>query len=646
MERRKLLALLGGSTSVAVAGCLGGDNGTNNSNGDDEGTGNSDGDNEGINNSNGDDEGTSNSDGGDDANGGDGSGAEASLAIGVTATPDSVEVGETLTAEWEVRNTGDLRGTQTVVFSVGGSETDSQEVSVGGGETATGEFSYAVTEGDTGEISVTVATDDDSAEATVAVPEPARFDVRVTAISPVQVRAGSEITVPWELQNTGELEGTQTLVFSVDGTEEDSQEVTLGGGRTTTGEFTYASSEDQAELELSATVSSDDSDASVTVIPTGEPPDITATIQRAAVGFDASPEEYPERDLTALDPSGPIAVAPGSISDDGTWQSNEPRLPALTDLISDIELGSVLGDLLEGIDIQTDIIDEFSLADLQLAVVSLVESLDASEEQAAAVGALVGSLDLDIGLPLPLDGFVETLLLAPQQQLDSILGFLSIQTTEELLNTVIGFIDEVEEGDYEGLSQLLVGAVEGLDLSGGLGALSIDSQLEPISGTFDPDVTDSALLMTVPLTSATLVPSTGGSGDPPEVDLGLDLTTATSGNLEGAVSLDPESDTAAATVVDNEFTLDLGQFDLPGLARGLDFPGLFETLFETLDIDSDELRLDPAEFADRIDVPALLRNGGVLEFVDFFIDDTSGRHAVEATVDMRFRDLESVLQTA
>jgi hypothetical protein len=624
MQRRTLLCLLGGSLTVSAAGCLGGDS-----------------------DSGGGDNNSSDDSGGDDANGGDGSEAEASLAIEVTSTPDSVEIGGTLTAEWEVENTGDLEGTQTVVFSVDSLVPEgSQEVTLGGGETTTGEFSYTVTEGDTGELTVTVATDDDTAEATVTVPEPATFAVGITALSPVQVQAGSEVAVPWEVQNTGDLEGTQTLVFSVDGTEEGSQEVTLGGGETTTGEFTYASSEDQAELELSATVASNNSDASVTVIPTGELPDITATIQRAAVGLDADPEEYPERDLTALDPNGPVAVAPGSISDDGTWQSDSPRMPDLTDLISDIELGSVLGDLLEETDIQADIIDEFSLADLQGAVVDLIESLDASEEQAATIGQLVGALDLDIGLPFFLDGVIEGLLLTPQQQLDSIFGFLGIQTTEDLLNTVIGFIDGVEEGDYEGLRQFLVGAVEELDLSRVLGAFSIDIQLEPISGTFDPGVADSALLMTVPLTSATLVPSVDGPGDPPEVDLGLDLTTATSGNLEGDISLDPENNTAAATVVDNEFTLDLGQFDLPRLAQGLDFPGLFETLFETLEIDPDELGFGPAEFADRIDVPALLQNGGVLEFVEFFINDTSGRHAVEATVDMRFRNLESVLETA
>ncbi len=624
MERRKLLALLGGSASVAVAGCLGGDGDGGNNN-------------------------SSNDDGGDDANGGDGSEAEASLAIDLTSTPDSVEIGGTLTAEWEVENTGDLEGTQTVVFSVGSLAPEgSQEVTLGGGETTTGEFSYTVAEGDTGELTVTVATDDDSAEATVTVPEPATFAVSITAISPVQVQAGSEVAVPWEVQNTGDLEETQTLVFSVDGTEEGSQEVTLGGGETTTGEFTYTTSEDQAEVELTATVASDDSDASVTVVPTGELPDITATVQRAAVGLDANPDEYPERDLTALDPSGPIVEAPGSISDDGTWQSDDPSVPDLTDLISDIELGSVLGDFLEGLDIQEDIIDEFPLADLQGAVVSLVESLDASEEQATTIGQLVGSLDLDIGLPIPLDGIVEGLFLDPQGQLESVFGILEVETTEGLLNAVIGFIDGVEEGDYEGLKQFLVGAVEGIDLSGVLGAFSIGVQPEPISGTFDPGVEGSELLMTVPLTSATLVPSIGGTDDPPEIDLdlGLDLTTATSGNLEGDVSLDPENDSATATVVDNEFTLDLQQFDLPGLAQGLDFPSLFETLFETFEIDPDELGFGPTELANRIDVPALLQNGGVLEFVAFFIDDTSGRHAVEATVDMTFRDLESALETA
>lgn len=622
MERRKLLTLMGGTVTAGLAGCLGGD-------GDDDGGGDN---------------------GGDDGNGDDnGSQNPANFAVEITSATDSVEIGGSMTVEWEVENTGGQEGTQTVVFSVGGSEQGSEEVTVGGGETSSGEFSYTATESDAGEITATVETDDDSAEASVTVPEPANFSVSITAISPIQIGAGSQATVPWEVENTGDLEGTQTVVFSVGGSEEGSEEVTLGGGETASGEFTYASGEDQAGQELDATVATDNSEASTTILPTGNLPDLTASAQQLGLGLDAEPEEYPDKDLTELDPSGPLVEATGNINDDGTWESTNVSVPDLIDLLTESDLGGVLSDFLEGIDVEEDIINEFEFEALKTALIDFLDSLQATEEQAAAISDFVGSLNLDIGLPIPLGDLIEEILLSPEEQVNSLLDLLGVGNMEALVNTIIGFIDEVEEGDYAGLKQFLIETVEGLNLGEILSGFSIDVEPEPIQGVFDPDAEGTDLLMTFPLTTVTLVPSIGDSdAEPPEVDLdlGIELTTATSGNLTGSVDLDTEGDSATATVVNNEFTLDLEQFDLGGLVGGLDFRSLFETLYEVLEVDPQEQGIDLEELVPAMDIPSLVENGELVQFVLFFIDDESGRHAVQAALDMSFKDLDAALGNA
>jgi len=99
-------------------------------------------------------------------------------------------------------------------------------------------------------------------ELTVGAGSP-EFEVTADAMDGT-VTAGEDATVEYTVENTGSSEGTQTLSFAVDGTEADTEEVSLGRGETTSGSFSYTTTTgDQPEVELGVT--SEDDSATVTV---------------------------------------------------------------------------------------------------------------------------------------------------------------------------------------------------------------------------------------------------------------------------------------------------------------------------------------------------------------------------------------------
>jgi hypothetical protein len=100
-------------------------------------------------------------------------------------------------------------------------------------------------------------------ELTVAAGQSPEFAVTASAMDGT-VTAGEDATVEYTVENTGNAEGTQTLSFTVDGTEENTEEVTLGSGETTSGSFSYTTTaDDPPDVELGVT--SEDDTATVTV---------------------------------------------------------------------------------------------------------------------------------------------------------------------------------------------------------------------------------------------------------------------------------------------------------------------------------------------------------------------------------------------
>jgi hypothetical protein len=668
MERRKLLALMGGSVSLGLAGCLG----------DDDGGG---GDNGGDNNTS-DDNGSD--DNGSDNGSGNGGGGEANLTATITSSPDSIQAGESATVAWEIENTGNAEGSQTVVFSVGGSQEGSEEVTLGSGETTTGEFSYTATEDDSGDLSVAVSTDDGSDTATIAVLVAASFAVSIPTPGPVRVEAGESATVPWQVENTGDLEGTQTLTFSVDGSQEASQEVTLGGGESMTGEFSYDTSAD-SESQIGAAVASDDSEATINIaFGVNALSSFTATAESARAAIDNSPEAYsdPGPELfQEIETGEPLVEVTGDIFDDGNWESTQFNVPDLIDILLGADIGEVLAGLIQDFDLQAELVEAFTLDELVTEISEIIYQFDFTEAQSQAAADLIQILleELEVDLPAGLvAGALQGTLKNPEynddyeggdpvaqiaSSIDSLLGFLpgvdEVESVEDLLVALTANIDEIPNGEIDQILPYFAGVIQDLDFQSILGDFSVEAQPAQVSGAVDASTDDPELLMTIPLNTVTLVPDLGSefSSEPPEVelDLGLELTTGESGNLAGDIETDTGNDTAQATVVDNEFTADLTEFDLAGLAEGLNFTPLLSELFSFVSEDLDlEQRVVETfdryesldELVENLDVLSLIEDGEPLGIVARLIQDESGRHAVEADLGLEFDDLGAVLDTA
>jgi hypothetical protein len=153
-------------------------------------------------------------------------------------------------------------------------------VTLNGSEMFSGQFTYATTGSDTPAVSVTVSSDDDSASATVTVNEPAVFAVTITDADGA-VAEGNSTTVSYTVENTGSTQKTQDITFEVDGTVQDTEpNVTLGGGETFDGTFSYQTqSSDTPEVTL--TVSSADEANSTTVFVENSSFDIVASLSEA-----------------------------------------------------------------------------------------------------------------------------------------------------------------------------------------------------------------------------------------------------------------------------------------------------------------------------------------------------------------------------
>jgi hypothetical protein len=94
-------------------------------------------------------------------------------------------------------------------------------------------------------------------------PAPANFVVEIVEI-PDSIKEETTMTVGIVVENTGEEEDTQPVVFDVDGQQQDNVVSTLGGGETDVSEFSYEVGSDAPE-QLTVTVSTDDDEAESTV---------------------------------------------------------------------------------------------------------------------------------------------------------------------------------------------------------------------------------------------------------------------------------------------------------------------------------------------------------------------------------------------
>ncbi|WP_121823650.1 outer membrane protein assembly factor BamB family protein [Halostella salina] len=156
-------------------------------------------------------------------------------ATGVDA-PSTGVVGETVTLQATVENAGDREGTETVTFTVDGAEVGSETVTLAGGERTTVSTEYTLQRA--GDRTVAVGAQ----STTLQVDEPASLSVTNLDAPSTAVVDGS-VTLKATVENAGDREGTETVTFTVDGTDVGSETVTLAGGERTTVSTEYTPTE-------------------------------------------------------------------------------------------------------------------------------------------------------------------------------------------------------------------------------------------------------------------------------------------------------------------------------------------------------------------------------------------------------------------
>jgi hypothetical protein len=193
--------------------------------------------------------------------------AEHEIEIG--EVDDRIVAGREFTFEIEITNTGEASASKEVEWSVeekgsfGGlvAEGDLQ-ASPQGGQTQTATRTVETKESGNKELIIQAGGEDDAGSKTVQQIEPQdpAFEVSILADNIGEPKEGQELTVPVELFNTGDFEGTKAVTVSLAGETLLTQEITLGRRSTTETNFTIpVPFETAGQQEL--TVSSEDGGA-------------------------------------------------------------------------------------------------------------------------------------------------------------------------------------------------------------------------------------------------------------------------------------------------------------------------------------------------------------------------------------------------
>jgi len=163
----------------------------------------------------------------------------AKSAVSITSVNSPVE-SDQITVDFLVENTGDLLLEQNVTTAIGGFGTNNTSVVLDGGNSTTLSVGFPTAVGDYGAYTAEVSTPNSTATQSVTVLRQATFDIEVASItSPVS--AGDPITATINVENIGNVSGTQPITFSRNGSEAplDSNETTLDADASTQLTFEY-----------------------------------------------------------------------------------------------------------------------------------------------------------------------------------------------------------------------------------------------------------------------------------------------------------------------------------------------------------------------------------------------------------------------
>lgn len=226
----------------------------------------------------------------------------APVSVSITGVQDTVDVGETVTIDYELTNYRVDETSTDVELAIDEEVQDTQTIDIGAGETMSDQFTYETDQSDASGITVRVSTPDSQDSVTVAVVAPSFFEI-VDLDTPDEVTEGDTVDVSYTIENTGTESATQSITFTVDGeTITTHDDVTLDGGETHSDAFTYQTTADDPPEITTEVTSEDQSSSAVVTVAEGTPggSDLLAILEDAEPVFEG---DTFETHLTYRNPS-------------------------------------------------------------------------------------------------------------------------------------------------------------------------------------------------------------------------------------------------------------------------------------------------------------------------------------------------------
>ncbi len=179
-----------------------------------------------------------------------------------------IAVGEDTSIEYEVRNTGETSGEQSIVLEVEGEEEDYTEVKLEKNETYKSEFKLDTKGYDTRDYELVVRSEDDAERVTTTILEPAFFEVEImNPQNGEEFCTGEKVNVSYKIINIGETRDLQNVSFYIDDDLIEKEEAELEENESFIGGFSWKS-ESAGDLNLS--ISSEDDEKTITISVLGE----------------------------------------------------------------------------------------------------------------------------------------------------------------------------------------------------------------------------------------------------------------------------------------------------------------------------------------------------------------------------------------
>ena len=146
--------------------------------------------------------------------------------VSLEVTPKILAFGDEATATVQVCNTGEVEGCYTCILEIPDLTIQPKEVTLASGATETVSFTFIPNKFGSHEVVV------GDPSQTIEVFRPASFSVvpYFFKVVPNPAEPSSSVTVTVDIENNGDIEGTDIVTLEVDGEEVESREITIGPG--------------------------------------------------------------------------------------------------------------------------------------------------------------------------------------------------------------------------------------------------------------------------------------------------------------------------------------------------------------------------------------------------------------------------------